>query len=249
MRLSTYIIASNEETNIGDCIESCLEISDEVIVVHNDCSDNTIKIAESKGAACFENEWSGYREQKAFALSKCSGTWALNLDADERISEKLGINIINFINSVDNEVDIASFNRKSFFLGKWINHGDWYPDEVKRLARNGKAFWSGGSVHEYLASNGRCMKLKGDLLHFSYENLNDLVKKNLLYTDLYLVDKKQVGTPPFFIVSIIFRCFWRFFRCYIIKLGFLDGFPGFVISISSAFCVFLKYCKILLESK
>lgn len=249
MKLSTYIIASNEETNIGDCIDSCLEISDEIILVHNDCSDNTIEIAESKGAKIFKNEWVGYKEQKAFALSKCSGIWTLNLDADERISRVLGDNIINFIKSVDNEVDIASFNRKSFFLGKWINHGDWHPDEVKRLSRNGSAFWSGGNVHEYLDTKGRCIKLKGDLLHFSYKNLNDLVEKNLKYTDLYLIDKKQFNILPFFKVHILFRCFWRFFRCYIIKLGFLDGFPGFVIAICSAFFVFLKYSKILLKSK
>ena len=248
MTLSTYIIASNEEAKIGDCIDSCLGVSDEIIVVHNDCTDRTVKIAREKGAICFEKKWTGYKSQKSFALSKCSYDWTLNLDADEILSDQLRESIDEFLRQAKSNCDAVSFSRQSYFLNTWIRHGDWYPDVITRLSRKGRCEWVGSSVHEFLKVNGHTKKLNGKIYHYSYDNLNDLVLKTLKYTDLYK-ELQTTNDQKITAFTIIFRSIWRFFRCYILKRGFLDGWPGLVIAVNSAFYVFLKYCKLRIGNR
>lgn len=243
MLLSAYIIAHNEEKKIGNCIDSCKEVADEIIVVHNNCTDRTVEIAKSKGALCYEHPWTNYRDQKSFALSMCKNEWTLNLDADEILSDQLIDSINKILEKEHIQFSGFSFNRRSFFLNRWINHGDWYPDRITRMSRIGKSKWAGPPLHEFLEVDGTTSYLKGDILHYSYESINQLVEKTLRYTDLNLHSSNSKSDSPL-LFSIIFRCFWRFFRSYFIRLGFLDGKPGFIISVNSAFYVFLKYIKL-----
>ena len=139
VELSVSLIASNEEKNIGRCLDSVRSIADEIVVVHNDCSDKTVEIAESYGAKCFEQKWLGHRDQKNVSLTKATKSWVLCLDADEVVSPELLSSIKKVIRQRPEQgVDGYSFNRLSFFLGKWIRHGDWYPDRNTRLVKKGQ---------------------------------------------------------------------------------------------------------------
>ena len=243
MSLSVYIVASNEEKRIGRCLDSCKGFSNEIIVVHNNCTDRTVEIATSKGAICIEHKWTNYRDQKSFALAKCTSEWALNLDADEVLSDQLKTSLKHFLDLSSTGYNGISFDRKSFFLNRWICHGDWYPDTITRMSRLGMGQWSGPPVHEFLKVNGRIKRMKGDILHYSYDGINHLVEKSNHYSDLYVKSVDADVSPPALLLILI-RSFWRFLRCYFLKCGFMDGFPGLVIAINSAFYVFLKYAKL-----
>jgi glycosyltransferase involved in cell wall biosynthesis len=245
--LSVAIIAKNEERKIKRCLGSLRDIASEIILVYNDCTDKTVEVAESFGAKCFENKWCGHIEQKNFALNKCTYSWILCIDADEALSRKLKISIKNFIKNEEKnqQYDGALFNRCSFFLGKWIRHGDWYPDKKIRIVRNGKASWYGKNPHDKIILNdkGKSKLLKGDLLHYSYNNLREIPIKAIAFSDLYIANTKNAGFQNLFISSVL-RPFWRFFRSYILRLGFLDGSAGFVIALSIAYETMLRHGRL-----
>ena len=249
--LSVSIIAKDEEENIGRCLSSLGDIANEIILIHNDCTDKTVEVAESFDSKCFEQEWSGHIAQKNFAIKKCSEDWILCLDADEALSDELRLSIINFlqINSEENPYIAASFNRCTFFLKQWIRYGDWYPDRKIRLIRKGNAHWDGINPHDKLSllkKGGVCF-LEGDLEHFSFRNIRDLVGKSIFYSDIFLERKiKNYRANLFF---IIFRCLWRFIRCYLLKLGFLDGSRGFIVACYVSFETFLKHTRMWELSK
>jgi glycosyltransferase involved in cell wall biosynthesis len=244
VELSVSLIASNEEKNIGRCLDSVRSIADEIVVVHNDCSDKTVEIAESYGAKCFEQKWQGYKDQKNISLGKATKSWVLCLDADEVVSPELLSSIKEFIKQGPEQgVDGYAFNRLSFFLGKWIKHGDWYPDRKLRLIKNGEATWTGAQVHEVLRANGSVERMKGDLLHFSYPSMSSFIEKTISFSDLYL--QRQLETKrKWRLPDVLFRPIWRFARGYIIRLGFLDGFPGFFIAVATAFSTFFKHSRL-----
>ena len=244
VKLSVSLIASNEEKNIQRCLDSVRSIADEIVIVHNDCSDKTVEIAERYGAKCFEQKWQGYRDQKNISLEKASESWVLCLDADEVVSPELLSSIKGFIKKgPEHGVDGYAFNRLSFFLGKWIRHGDWYPDRKLRLVRNGEAKWTGAQVHEVLKTKGGVKRMKGDLLHYSYPSMSSFIDKTISFSDLYL-QRKLEAKQKWRLTNVIFRPVWRFVRGYFIRLGFLDGFPGFFIAASTAFSTFFKHSRL-----
>lgn len=250
-KLSVYIIACNEELSIERCLRSCLSIADEIILVTNDTTDSTVEIAKSFGAKCSDRSFVSLRDQKSYAFSLCTHSWTLSLDADEVLSKSLQVSIRDFLDSPISDVyEGAKFNRLSFFLGRWIKHGDWYPDRKTRLCQKSTGVWSGLPEHDLIKVNGRVKFLNGDLLHYSYANINELIEKTIYFTDEYI--KRVSGSVNFRVLStleIIFRSMFRFFRGYFLKLGFLDGLPGLIIAINSAHSVFVKYTKLRFESK
>ena len=242
--LSVALIASNEESNIAKCLESLDGIADEIILVHNDCIDNTVGIAQGFGAKCYEVEWHGHRDQKNIALEKTASEWILNLDADEALSLELKESIVSFLSSKKVcEFDGGRFNRKSFCLGKWIRHGDWYPDKKVRLARRGKGKFVGLQEHDQLAVNGKIKHLKGDLLHFSYPTLNSFIEKTIYFSDIF-AERSLKKKRSIYTFNIVLRSIWRFFRAYILRLGFLDGFPGLFIAVANAYTTFFRHSKL-----
>ena len=183
--LSGSIIASNEESNIQRCLESIKGLASEIILVHNDITDKTLEIAEKYKVICHEAKWQGYRNQKNIALQKCSNEWILSLDCDEEISEELMVSISNFLTSDASKTSNgASFNRCSFFMGKWIRHGDWYPDRKVRITRVNKGAFKGDPTHDKLMVEGKVMHLNGDLLHYSYPDLNAFLLKTVSFSKI-----------------------------------------------------------------
>lgn len=234
--LSVAIIAKNEERNIKRCLASLGGIANEIILVYNDCTDKTVEIAKSFGAECFENEWCGHIEQKNYALHKCTQDWVLFLDADEAISQQLLESIVEFISKNKEGIKGASFNRCTYFLGKWIRHGDWYPDKKLRVTRRGFSHWEGINPHDklVLSEKGRIFHLKGDLQHFSFDSLRDFSEKTLHYSDIFIQNMKNTEGKAPRLINAVFRSCWRFIRCYFFRFGFMDGSVGFIIAFSIA---------------
>lgn len=245
--LSISIIAKNEAKSLSRCLESVSDLAVEIVVVHNDCTDSTLEVAKSFGAKCFEYDWHGHVEQKNLALSKCTSEWILCLDADEALSDKLKASIVRFIqsNKLYCKYDAAKFNRCSFFMGKWIKHGDWYPDTKLRLIKKGKASWAGINPHDKLSltDKGRSFKLKGDLEHYSFSGIRDLSQKSLNYSDIFVSQKKYKTHILNSTRVAVLRAIWRFFRCYFLRFGFLDGSVGFIIAFSIAQETLLKHVR------
>lgn len=239
--ISVAIIASNEEENLKRLLPNITGFAEEIILVHNNCTDDTVRIAKDYGVRCFDEIWHGYKEQKNLAIQKCTKEWILCMDADEVLSDKLKQSISDFLlDSGKSKFSGASFNRCSFFMGKWIRHGDWYPDKKNRLLRATMGVWEGGEVHEYLAIKGEVCHLKGDLLHYSYASILEFPQKMSAYAKQFarqrMKNEKKISN-----LQIWVRPIWRFFRAYFFRLGFLDGLPGLIIASSSSYECMLKY--------
>ncbi|MGE9294322.1 MAG: glycosyltransferase family 2 protein [Puniceicoccales bacterium] len=242
--LSVCVIASNEADRIRRCLDSVKDLASEIVLVYNDCTDGTEAIASDEyGATLYEEPWHGHRDQKAIALSKATLPWVLCIDSDEVVSEKLAASIRAFVEADDPAYNGAFFPRKVWFLGRWITHGDWYPDHSLRLFRNGKGRWTGSREHDKIELDGQARKLDGDLLHFSFRDLNHQASKIAYFGDIF-AERKAAKTKHWHTFPVVFRSFWRFFRAYFIRRGFLDGFPGFYIAFFQAFATFYRYSKI-----
>jgi len=247
--ISIAIIARNEEENLKRLLPNIQGFAEEIIIVYNDCDDGTVKVAQEYGALCYEEDWGGYKKQKNIALLKCSKKWILCLDADEILSDKLKDSIQDFLSS-DNldSYNGASCNRCSFFMNRWIRHGDWYPDKKCRLLRSSAGSWSGGQLHEYLKIKEPIVHLEGDILHYSYESVLDFPKKIRIYADTFAKQKMNEETK-FSRLGLWLRPWWRFFRAYFFRFGFLDGLPGLIIAMSSSYECMLKYAHLQESSK
>ena len=238
--LSVVIIAKNAEKTIARCLQSVVNLAKEVIVVTNNCTDNTSEIAITYGATVIDHKWEGFCNQKNFAIELAKYEWILSIDADEEVSKELSSSIKSFISKGDQRYVGARVSRKTMFINKWITHGDWYPDKKLRIVRNGHGKFVGGSVHERLEVEGDITSLRGDLLHYSGESVYDFVKRNIEYSNLSARDKiNHKKFEPF--AMAVLHSFWKFFRCYIIKLGFLDGPEGFFIAKTQSYLSLYKY--------
>ncbi len=241
--LSVVIITRNEEKNIGRCIDSVATVADEVIVLDSFSDDSTITIASSKGAIIKQSPFYGYKEQKNLALKFASNDYVLSLDADEGLSEELASSILQakkeFLFSA------YSMNRSNFYCGRFIRHGLWYPDRKIRLFDKKKANWGGLNPHDRIemTETSAIKHLKGDILHYAYLSNEELKNRNeelssIAAESLFLAGQKNKWTR-----CITSPC-WSFINGYIFRLGFLDGYRGFVIAVSTAQQTFLKYTKL-----
>lgn len=244
-KISSIIIARNEEANIRRCIESQLGCIDEIIlIVDSGTTDNTLEIAKSYAKVYAEmQEWKGYAGSKIYALSKTSNDWILWIDADEEITPELSDELNRFKNSVPAfaAYDLA---RKAFFLGKWIKHSGWYPGRVTRLFnKNSAGFSEDKGVHEHLVVNGMTGSLKNDLNHYTDPDINHYFLKFNNYTSLAAKDLQAKGRMAK-LSDLLVRPLFLFLKMYIFRLGFLDGVHGFILAVFSSCYVFTKYAKL-----
>lgn len=235
--LSVSIISFNEEDNIGRCLSSIHDVASEIVVVDSYSTDNTRAIAERFGARVFTEEWKGHIAQKNSALSKCTGQWILCLDCDEEASPALRESLVQNLRTPSN--DGYMINRKTRYLGKWIEHA-WYPEWKLRLIKNSTGYWTGYNPHDYLKIDGSVGKLDGDLLHYSFKDIRDHFSKQIAYAsvvaDEYLKQGRQASP-----LQIIFHPLHGFIKHYFLKGGLFDGMAGFIIATGSFFYTFLKY--------
>jgi glycosyltransferase involved in cell wall biosynthesis len=240
--LSVVIVACNEAHNLPRCLASVQGWVAEIIVVLNGTTDDSEMIAEQHGAVVFETEWRGYRDTKNWALEHATRSWALALDADEEVSAALRAGIEAFFRRADHESFAgARFPRKVWFIDRWIMHGDWYPDYNLRLFHRGRARWGGDAfVHEKVEVDGPVATLTGDLLHRPYPTLGTHHTKILEYARLF-AERQVEAQKHWSLPATLVRPGWRFFRGYLLRRGFLDGFAGFVAAAATAYYTFLRY--------
>ncbi len=240
--LSVIIITKNEQENIRECLES-VRWADEIIVVDSGSTDKTVQYARAFTKKIYQKEWIGFGETKNFAISKARGDWVFSIDADERVTPELAAEIRGAMKSQSGSYSAFSMPRKAFFLGRWIRHCGWYPGRVVRLFEKKSGSFTDAAVHESLVVNGRVGSLSADLLHYTDPNLEHYFHKFNRYTTLAAEGLRLQGTS-FSCGQLLYKPFWTFIRMYIVKLGFLDGIPGFVLSVLSSCYVFTKYAKL-----
>ena len=173
--ISAVIIAFNEEKNIRGCLES-IKWVDEIIVVDSFSNDATVEICREYTDRVIQREWPGHVKQKQFALEQATGDWILSLDADERLSEEAAEEIESRVLQGPQSADGFIFPRQSYYLGRWISHGGWYPDSKLRLVRRGRAKWGGEDPHDKLIIDGRAEHLRGKILHYVYSDISHQLK-------------------------------------------------------------------------
>ncbi len=243
--LSVVIVAKNEATNLPRCLASVQGWTAEIVVALNDTTDASAEIATTHGARVVTLPWQGFRDTKNAALALATHPWALCLDADEEVSPALRADIAAFFARSDLATFTgARFPRKVWFIDRWITHGDWYPDLSLRLIQRARSRWGGDEfVHEKMECSGPVATLRGDLHHYSFPTLASHVAKINPFADLFLQQQKSRGAR-FSLAAAIVRPLWRFFRAYILRRGFLDGFPGFYIAWATAFGAFVRYSRL-----
>lgn len=244
--ISVTVVTLNEERNLRRCLESLDGIAAEIVVVDSGSTDGTRMVAESFGARWSERSWGGFQAQKQAALDLCRHPWVLNLDADESLSPELLAEIREFFASGEHERwGAANFPRKVFFLGRWITHGDWYPDRTLRLFRREDARSGGSWDHDSveLPAGAKVKAMRADLLHDSFPTMHRFLEKMPVFSDGQLRRELERG-GRWRLLPTLFRPWWRFFRAYVIRGGFLDGFPGFWIATATAFQTFVRYSRL-----
>lgn len=241
--LSVVIITYNEEKNIGRCIKSVSKVADEVIVLDSFSDDDTVKIAESLGAEVKQSEFNGYISQKNKAINLASNDYVLLLDADEFLSDELAGSIGEA--KKDFGFKAYSMKRCSIFRGKHIRHGLWYPDKKLRLFDKRLGHCGGLNPHDRIVMKEEVdvKLLKGDLLHYTYDSLEEYRNRNeevsiVAAQSLYDAGIRRSKW------KIIFSPLWAFINGYFLKMGFMDGYTGFLIAVHTTQQSFLKYQKL-----
>jgi len=247
MELSAVIIARDEEGDISRCLES-LSFCDEIVVVDSGSADRTLEIARRYTDRIHHRDWDDYASQKNFAVGMARFDWVLSLDADEEVSPELREEILSLL-AEDPREAAFSIPRKHLYFGKWVRHGGWYPNRQVRLFRKARGKWEGEFLHERWVAAGSVGLLGADLIHYSFSGISDQVERNNRYSTLGAL-KLRSERRPFSRLSLLTKPTTKFIESYFLKLGLLDGFAGFFISVSSAYSVFLKWAKLReLESR
>ena len=242
LSISVVVVAKNEAQNLPRCLASVQGWVAEIVVALNDTTDDSAAVAARFGAKVPTLPWQGYRDTKNAALALAAHDWVLALDADELVSAGLRRELEAFFARGDGTCFAgARFPRKVWFINRWICHGDWYPDLSLRLLHRPRARWGGDAfVHEKVECDGPVATLRGDLLHYPFPTIATYQGKGLEYARLF-VEKQVARDRPWSLGATLFRPVWRFFRAYILRRGYLDGFPGFVAAAATCYYTFLRY--------
>lgn len=239
--LSAVIITKNAGNRLGECLAS-LAFCDEILIVDSGSMDDTLSVARAAGARVIEHAWLGYGPQKRYAVSQARNDWVLCIDADERISDSLR-------QSIDREMRqpvarVYAMPRCNRFMGRWLRHGEGYPDWSIRLFHRNAAQWSGDPVHEAVLTTEPISRLQGDLLHDSAETLELYLDKQNRYTSLQAARLHSAGGAASY-ANLLVSPIARFLKFYIFRLGFLDGIPGLVHICIGCSNSFNKYAKLI----
>jgi glycosyltransferase involved in cell wall biosynthesis len=245
--LSACIITFNEADRIEACLRS-LSFCDELLVVDSHSSDGTRELAAAIGARVIERDWPGYRSQKQFAVDAATHDWVLCVDADERVSEALRREITDLRERGFGDAAGYSLPRITDYFGRFLRHGNAYPDRLVRLFDRRRGGWTGEEIHENTRVSGRVARLSGHLEHFSYRSLGDHLNRMQRYADLMAqalyARGRRCGLTP-----VLVNPYWRFVRGYLLRLGFLDGWRGLVFALIEAGYVRRKYLGLFARSR
>jgi glycosyltransferase involved in cell wall biosynthesis len=241
MKISICLITLNEESNLRRCLRSCADLADEIVVLDSGSRDATERIARGFGAHWNHQDWLGYVGQKNKLLGLAAHDWVLSLDADEELSLELREEI-QAIKAARPPDGVAGYEmpRCVLYEGRWIRHGDWYPDRLVRLFRRDRAKFVGGRVHERLDITGHFREIRGELYHHSFKNAEDHRARCAQYARLWAETQAEAGARAGALAPATHAAF-RWLRGYILRRGFLDGAQGWRIAGFCAGEVYLKY--------
>jgi glycosyltransferase involved in cell wall biosynthesis len=248
-KLSVYIIAYNEEDKIKDAIQS-VAWADEIVVADSFSTDATADIAGNLGARVVQIPFSGFGDLRNKAMAACTHDWIFSLDSDERCTASAKEEILKIITEPDSR-DAYYVPRRNYFMGKWIRHGGFYPDfRQPQLFRKGTLTFMNDAVHERyeVISEKPCGTLTAEIHQIPFKNLEEIIHKANRYSTLgaeklYHADKKSG------MWTAVGHGLWAAFSIYVLKRGFLDGWPGFIIAFANFEGTFYKYAKYYLKKR
>ena len=240
--LSVAIIAFNAAEQIGPCLASVEALADEILVVDSGSTDATAEVAARHGARVVQKEWLGFGRQKQYAVSAARHDWVLCLDADERVSEPLAAALREALSS--RRYHAYRLARRNRFLGRWLAHGEGYPDWTLRLFHRAHAGWSNDEVHEAVLTTTEVGTLAGDLMHDSAEDIETYMAKQNRYTSLHAQALYNQGVRAGY-WRLAASPLARFVKFYFLRLGFLDGGAGFAHIVIGCNNSFHKYLKLI----
>ncbi len=239
--LSAVLITRNAAALLEPCLDS-LAFADEIVVVDSGSGDGTVELAGRKGARVVQKEWLGFGRQKQFAVEQAKNDWVLCVDADERVSQPLAESIRLALAAPVSPV--YRMPRRNRFLGRWLAHGEGYPDWSPRLFNRMNARWSDDLVHEKVLFAVTPGTLAGDLMHDSYDDLSTYLERQNRYTTLAARQAFEEGRRAG-IFHLLASPVVRFIKFYLLRLGFLDGLPGLLHISIGCMNSYVKYMKLI----
>lgn len=243
IKISATVITFNEEKKIERCLASLLGVADEIIVVDSFSTDGTEAICARYPVRFMKRKFEGYIAQKNYAVDQASYDHILSLDADEVLSDRLKTSVLTA--KADWKYDGYSVNRFNNYCGKWIRFCGWYPDRKIRLWDRRMARWSGEDPHDKVQlSAGRVKRLQGDLLHYAYFTVDEHLRQMHKFAEVAAKAKYRNGKRPIFLIHVVLNPMFKFFRKYLLQLGFLDGYYGFVFCATTSALNFYKYLRL-----
>ncbi len=239
--ISIYVLTFNNRRTIERCLEG-LGWAKELIVVDSFSTDGTYEICSRYTSKVYQRKFMGHRDQYQYAADLTTQDWLMFVDADEEVPSELAEEICGKLKEGALGIDAFFVYRRTYYLGRWIRYGGWYPDGEIRLHRRGKGRWEGG-LHAKIVADGKTAFLRNQYLHYTYRNISDQIQTIDKYSQIAAEDMARNG-ERFSFFKLLFRPPFRFVKEYFLKSGFRDGFPGLVIIISTMFYVFIKYAKL-----
>ncbi|TCW80625.1 glycosyltransferase family 2 protein [Burkholderia sp. SRS-46] len=239
--LGVAVIAHNAARRLAQCLDA-LAFADDIVVVDGGSTDDTVEIARAHGARVIvAADWPGFGPQKNRALAALSTDWVLSIDTDEVVSDELAASIRASIRAP--QADVYAVDRLSAFCGQWVHHSGWYPDWIPRLFRRDAARFSDDLVHERLVFDSRAARLDGKLRHYSYDDIEAVLRKLDAYSSAGARQRRAAGERAT-VGKAIRRGLWAFVRTYVLRRGFLDGRAGLMIAVFNAETVYYRFLKL-----
>ena len=241
--LAVAIVTLNEEKNLSRCLASVRDLATEIVIIDSGSTDKTAAIAAAAGAIFEVHPWPGFTKQKNRAYQRCSQPWILGLDADEEVSPELAASLRAAFAAGEPAVAGFTVNRRNWYLGAWIWHA-WYPEWLLRVTRQGAGQWAGIEPHPALHVTGKTVRLRGDLLHYPFHDLQDQIDRWLRYShtmaDLYASQGRRCRWQ-----DLVLSPWGAFLKRLILKQAWRDGWRGWLIAFTNLFYVFAKYAFLL----
>ena len=242
-KISAVLITYNESDKIERALRSLEPVSDEIVVVDSFSSDSTPELCRRYTDRIIQRSWPGYRQQKQFAAERASHEWILSLDGDEALSSELAHEILEWKKSPDSRDDGYYFPRKAFFMGRWIAHTTWYPDRQLRLFRKNSGGWQGGRIHESVQVTGSVGRFKGEIHHYTYASFSEYLEQLDRFSTLAAEEQWERGRRARW-WDFVLHPPVVFLKNYLLRLGFLDGWPGLAVSFMAGTSTLFKYMKL-----
>lgn len=243
-KVSAFVVCCNEEKNIRRCLES-IAWADEIVVVDSGSTDATLDIVAEYTDKIFHRAWTGHSEQKQFALEQCRFDWILNIDSDEEVSMELKAALLQILSNPKERSQAEGYAvcRMVHFLDRWWDRGGWFPEYRLRFFKRRGASWGGVNPHEKALVSGRIRKLHDPIYHFTYKDFSHQIDTLNKHSSLSAQCLYREGKRCY-LINILLNPPFRFFKFYIIKMGFREGVPGLIVAGLEASYTLFKYVKL-----